>query len=183
MRDLRKTLIVKEIVHADEGRPLRRAIVRVAGLACIRNPFAGGGHVEDLSALFDVGRDIGRALAPDLVAMLGGPAVAYGKAAIVGVAGAFEHGGACIHPKLGRPMRDAIGGGKAVIPSNVKVGPVGAALDLPLGHKDDPFSFPHFDTITVALPDGPRPDEIVVVLAFADGGRPHPRVGDRPLVD
>lgn len=181
--DLRKTLFVKEVAHADECRGLARPIVRVAGLACIRNPFAGRGFVEDLSPLFDAGRDIGRRMAEELVAMLGGPAEAYGKAAIVGSAGAFEHGGACIHPKLGRPMRDAIGGGKAVIPSNVKVGGIGAMLDLPLGHKDDPFSFPHFDTMTVGLPDGPRPDEIVVILAFADGGRPHPRVGDRPLAD
>lgn len=180
---LRKTMLVKEVALADESRGLARPIVRVAGLACVGNPFAGRGFVEDLSDLFDVGRDIGRMLAPDLVAMLAGPAVAYGKAAIVGTAGAFEHGGACIHPKLGRPMRDAVGGGKAVIPSNVKLGPLGAALDVPLGHKDDPFSFPHFDTMTVSLADGPLPDEIVVILAFADGGRPHPRVGDRPLTD
>ena len=181
--ELRRTYLVKDVTHADEGRAVVRPLVRVAGLACIRNPFAGRGFVEDLSELFGAGRDIGRLLAPELVAMLGGPAVAYGKAAIVGTAGAFEHGGACIHPKLGRPMRDAIGGGKAVIPSNVKVAASGATLDLPLGHKDEPFSFPHFDTMTVALPDGPRPDEIVVILAFADGGRPHPRVGDRPLAD
>jgi hypothetical protein len=60
----------------------------------------------------------------------------------------MEHGGACVHPMLGKPMRYAIGGGKAVISSNVKVAAVGASLDVPLGHKDDSWSFPHFDTIT-----------------------------------
>ena len=49
-----------------------------------------------------------------------------------------------------------------------------------LHHKDDSWSFDHFDTITVSMPDAPRPDEIVVVLAVADGGRPHPRCGNGP---
>ena len=31
--------------------------------------------------------------------------------------------------------------------------------------------------MTVMVPDAPRPDEIVMVVAIADGGRPHPRVG------
>jgi len=57
--------------------------------------------------------------------------VSYGKGALVGV----EHGGACVHPMLGKPMRAAIGGGKAVISSNVKVAAAGASLDVPLGHK------------------------------------------------
>jgi hypothetical protein len=73
------------------------------------------------------------------------------------VNGEVEHGGACIHPTIGRPVRAAIGGGEAVIPSNVKVAAAGTALDLPLGHKDDPWSFAHFDTMTVMVADAPRP--------------------------
>ena len=65
----------------------------------------------------------------ELSALLGAPAVSYGKGAIVGVNGEMEHGGACVHPMLGRPMRAAVGGGEAVIPSNVKVAAAGAALD------------------------------------------------------
>ena len=52
---------------------------------------------------------------------------------------------------LGKPMRAAIGGGKAVIPSNVRVAAAGTSLDVPLGHKDDSWSFAHFDTITVSV--------------------------------
>jgi len=77
-------------------------------------------------------------------------------------------------------MRTAVGGGKAVIPSNVKVAACGASLDLPLSHKDESWSFDHFDTITVSIPDAPKPDEIVVVIAVADGGRLHPRCGSGP---
>jgi hypothetical protein len=39
--------------------------------------------------------------------LLDGPAVSYGKGAVVGVAGEMEHGGACVHPMLGKPMRAA----------------------------------------------------------------------------
>jgi hypothetical protein len=109
--------------------------------------------------------------------VLGSPPVSYGKAAIVGTAGEMEHGGAVCHPKLGKPMREAVGGGEALISSNVKVAAVGASIDVPLGHKDNAWSFDHFDTLTIAVPHAPRPDEIVVVVAVADGGRPHPRAG------
>jgi hypothetical protein len=46
--------------------------------------------------------------------------------------------------------------------------------------KDDAWSFPHFDTITVSIVDAPRLDEIVVVMAIADGGRPRNRCGTGP---
>jgi hypothetical protein len=93
----------------------------------------------------------------------------------------MEHGGACCHPMLGRPMRAALGGGQAVISSNVKVAAPGTLLDIPLGHKDEPWSFPHFDTITVMVADAPRPDEIVVAMAIADGGRVWNRCGNGPI--
>ena len=116
-----------------------------------------------------------------VVDQLASPPVSYGKAAIVGVDGAMEHGGAMIHPKLGKPMRDAVGGGQSLIPSNVKVAPAGTPIDLPLGHKDEAWSFAHFDTMTLMIADAPRPAEIVVCMAVSDGTRPNPRVGDGPL--
>ena len=140
-----------------------------------------GQFVEDLRSLFEAGAMLGERLMPELVKLLDGPAVSYGKGAIVGVAGEMEHGGACVHPMLGKPMRAAVGGGKAVIGSNVKVAAAGALLDVPLGHKDDSWSFPHFDTITVSVADAPRPDEILVVMAIADGGRLRNRCGTEPI--
>jgi len=179
MLQIRKTVLTRDLVRSELGQPAARPVARAIAMAVIRNPFAGH-YVEDLSALFEAGRALGEQLMPDLVRLLAQPAVSYGKGAIVGIDGEFEHGGACIHPMLGKPMRAAIGGGKAVIPSNVKVAPAGTSLDLPLGHKDDPWSFDHFDTVTVAVPDAPRPDEIVVVMAIADSGRLLPRCGSAP---
>ncbi|NKB59258.1 MAG: amino acid synthesis family protein [Alphaproteobacteria bacterium] len=180
--DIRKTLLIKETLETDGVGKACAPIVRVAAIAVIRNPFAGR-FVEDLSELFDMGGALGERLMADAVGMLSGAPVSYGKAALVGVAGDLEHGGAMIHPKLGKPMRAAVGGGKALIASNAKIGAVGASIDLPLGHKDEAWSFAHFDTMTLMVGDAPRPDEIVLCMAVADGGRPHPRVGDKPITD
>jgi len=174
---VRKIVFVEERVLAEAGKAVAKPVTRVAGIAVIQNPFAGQGYVEDLASLFDVGAKLGEALMPDLVRRLPNPATSYGKAAIVGLNGDFEHGGALIHPKLGKPMRAAVGGGDAIISSNVKVAPAGSAIDVPLAHKDDIWSFDHFDTMTVMVADAPRPDEIMVVMIAADGGRPAPRVG------
>src|SRR5438477_9448797 len=161
MIEIRKTITLRETVFSELGVEANRPITRAVGMAVISNPFAGQ-FVDDLKSLFEAGAMLGERLMPELVKLLDGPAVSYGKGAIVGVAGEMEHGGACVHPMLGKPMRTAVGGGKAVIGSNVKVAAAGALLDVPLGHKDDSWSFPHFDTITVPATDGRRPDQIPV---------------------
>ena len=180
--DVCKTMIIKETVEADGFGKACDPITRVVAVAVIQNPFAGR-FVDDLSPLFDVSGQLGERLMGDAVDMLAGSPVSYGKAAIVGVDGEMEHGGAVLHPKLGKPMRAAVGGGKALIPSNAKVAAAGVPIDLPLGHKDEAWSFDHFDTMTVMVADAPRPDEIVVCMAVSDGPRPHPRVGSGPITD
>jgi hypothetical protein len=179
MVHMRKSLLLRETIMSDLGQVANRPITRAVAMAVIANPVAGR-YVEDLNELFEAGRSIGEQLMPELVRLLAQPAVSYGKGAVVGLNGEFEHGGACVHPMLGKPMRAGVGGGKAVIPSNVKVAACGASLDVPLSHKDDSWSFDHFDTITVSVPDAPKPDEILVVMAIADGGRLHPRCGTAP---
>ncbi len=174
--NIRKTQLIKEVVRAEAGRAAHQPVTRVAAIVVLENPFAGA-FVEDLSALFDMGQKIGLEMAPQAVDLLEGPAMAYGKAAIVGVNGDLEHAAAVLHPKLGKPMRDACGGGEALIPSTTKVAAAGATLDVPLAHKDEIWSFDELDTMTVMLGDAPRPNEILAVLAYSDGGRPAPRVG------
>jgi hypothetical protein len=149
-------------------------------IAVIENPFAGK-FVEDLSPMFDMGAELGERLMPDLVKLLGGQPVAYSKAAIVGVQGELEHGHALVHPKLGRPMRAAVGGGKAVISSNVKVAGPGASIDMPFSNKDNVWSFEDFGTVTISVADAPRPSEVVVAIAISDRVRPFPRIGTGPI--
>jgi len=179
---LRKTITVREVIESDGLGKSCSPITRVAQIAVVQNPFAGR-FAEDLRELFDLGGALGERLMAEAVALLGGPPVSYGKAAIVGVAGDLEHGGAMIHPKLGKPMRAAVGGGKSLISSNAKVAAAGTPIDLPLGHKDEAWSFDHFDTMTLMVADAPRADEIVLCMAVADGGRPHPRCGSAPITD
>ncbi len=173
--DIRRIVLVKDTIFAEAGLPAIEPVTRVAVCAVIANPLAGQA-TDNLEVLIPLGAKLGEQLVREALAVLRRPAVAYGKAAIVGVSGDIEHAAALLHPRIGKPMRDAIGGGQAIIPSNVKIGAAGAEIDVPLGHKDDVWSFDHFDTITVSAPGAPRPDEIVVVVALSDGGRPRPRV-------
>ena len=179
---IRRIVTTRDVVHADAFGQKCEPITRIATAVVVRNPCAGD-YTEDLSELFSMGGALGEQLMADMVNALPGPPVSYGKAAIVGAAGDMEHGGAMIHPKLGKPMRAAVGGGKSLIPSNVKLGHIGTAIDVPLGHKDEAWSFDHFDTITVCVPDAPLADEIVFIMAVADGGRVNPRVGSGPITD
>jgi hypothetical protein len=177
MDGVRKILFVQERVLAEAGVPAASAVTRVAGIAVLRNPFAGQGHVTDLSALFEIGKALGEQMMPEVVRLLPGPPLAYGKAAIVGVNGDQEHGAALIHPKLGAPMRAALGGGEAIICSNVKVAAAGAAIDVPLAHKDNIWAFDYLDTMTLMVADAPRPDELVLAMVISTGGRANPRIG------
>jgi hypothetical protein len=173
--DIRRLLIIKDVVKAEGGLSAARPVTRVAACAVIANPLAGRAQ-EDVSMLVPFGAVLGEELALEALKLLHQPVISYGKAAIVGTSGDVEHGAAIVHPQMGKPMRAAIGGGKALIPSNVKIAGAGDCIDVPFGNKDDPWSFDEIDTITVQVPGAPRADEIVVILVYADGGRPRPRL-------
>ncbi len=176
--------IRKIVTHVEEtltemGRPVEPHTRRAAAVAVIENPFAGT-YVEDLAPLMAVGEELGALLAARAVAALGIPgesAQSYGKAALVGENGELEHAAAILHPKMGAPVRRALGKGAALIPSSKKRGGPGAVLDIPLGHKDAAFVRSHFDGMEVRINDAPRANEIVVAIAVTDSGRPLPRVG------
>jgi hypothetical protein len=173
--DIRRLTLIKDLVYAEGGLPALTPVTRIAACAVIDNPLAGRAQ-DDVADLVPLGAELGELLVREALALLPRPAIAYGKAAIVGTDGDLEHAAAILHPRMGKPMREAIGGGLAIIPSNVKIGAVGCSIDIPLGHKDDVWSFDQIDTLTVIIPNAPRPNEIVAIVALADGGRPRPRV-------
>ncbi len=181
MLNLRNLLTIIEETLTEGGREVSGDFRKAATLAVITNPFAGE-FVEDLTALFDVGSELGALLGARAVAALGtdsAPVQSYGKAAIVGSAGDLEHGAAILHPRLGKPFRTAVGGGEAIIPSTIKRGGPGTAIDVPLHAKDDVWRFANFDAMEVRVTDAPAADEIVVALVITNCGRPHERVGDK----
>jgi len=154
---IRKTMLIRDRTETDElGAPCA-PLTRVAALTVLRNPFTGVDE-DDLTELFEHGATLGAQLAAEAMAALGAPPVSYGKAAIVGANGVAEHGAALLHPRLGKPVRAAIGGGQALMPSTVKLGSLGCFIDLPLGHKDEAWSFDHIDTLSIAVPDAPLPN-------------------------
>ena len=175
---IRKIVTGVEEIRHEFGAPLATPILRAWAAAVIANPFAGR-FETDVAGFMDDLKPLGLELSQRLLALLGGdPALveSYGKGAIVGAEGESEHG-ALWHVPGGYAMRELLGGARAIVPSAMKLGGVGAALDVPLGHKDAAYVRTHFDAITVAVPDAPRAGEIVYALAMTTGGRPHPRVG------
>jgi hypothetical protein len=177
--EVRKYVTIVEEIFMEGGRKVNPPGKRAAAIAVIKNPFAGK-YVDDLTALIDTGDQLGGVLGKMAVGALGIPpekVESYGKAAIVGEAGEREHAAAILHPKLGTPFRNAVGGGKAIIPSAKKMGGMGTEIDVPIHYKDAAFVRTHFDAMTVRVDDAPMADEIVVALVVTDCGRPHPRVG------
>jgi len=177
--EIRKIAVILEETASEMGRPVVPPTRRAAAVAVIRNPHAGEFR-EDLSALFEIGEELGGLLAERAVQALGiagADAESYGKAAAVGENGELEHAAAILHPKLGGPVRRVLGTGAALIPSSKKRGGPGLSLDIPLGHKDAAYVRSHFDGMEVRIADAPRADEIVVAVAVTDSGRPLPRVG------
>lgn len=176
---IRKILTVVEETHAEAGQAISPPTRKAAALAVVANSHAGR-HAPDLSDLMELGDRLGGLLGARAAAALGlqpGEAHSYGKAAIVGEDGELEHAAAILHPKLGGTLRAALGGGPALVPSAKKRGGMGAAIDVPLGHKDAAYVRSHFDAMEVRVADAPRRDEIVVAVVVTDSGRPLPRVG------
>lgn len=175
--EIRKFVTMIDEVRLEAGRPVDPPIRRVISGVVLSNPFAGT-YAEDLTDLIDGSVELSTVLSQSAVAHLGGrPVHSYGKGAIVGVKGELEHAAALLHPKFGNPLREACGGGKAIIPSTKKRGGPGTPLDIPLHYKDAAFVRSHFDAVELRVSDGPADDEIVLAVAVTDGGRPHPRVG------
>ena len=176
---IRKIVTVLEETHQEGGRDVVPVVRKAAAIAVVRNPYAGV-YQEDLQVLIDLGERLGWVLGKRCVELLGiapGDAQSYGKAAIVGEDGELEHAAAVLHPKMGAPLRASVEKGAALVPSAKKRGGMGAAIDVPLGHKDAAYVRSHFDAMEVRVGDAPRRDEIVVAVVVTDGGRPLPRVG------
>src|SRR3954469_11961497 len=175
--EIRRIYAVSDDIVREGNRAVGRPVRRVAVAAVIANPFAGQ-YVADLDLLIGFGEELGDLLTRRALDLLqGNAAESFGKAAIVGLGGELEHAAALLHPKFGAPMRAALGGGAAIIPSAKKRGGPGDAVDVPLHYKDAAFVRSHFDAIEVRVPAAPREDEIVVIAALSHGGRPFARVG------
>ncbi|THD83720.1 amino acid synthesis family protein [Aliigemmobacter aestuarii] len=174
---IRKIVTQIEEIRHEGGADAATPRLRGAIAAIVANPFAGQ-YEPDLQSAMDDLKPLGLMMTDRLIAALGGREGidGYGKGAIVGEAGEAEHG-AMWHVPGGYSMRERLGESRAIVPSAMKVGAMGAALDVPLGHINAAYVRSHFDAVTVAVPDGPRAGEILFILAMAKGPRIHSRMG------
>lgn len=123
--NIRKYYTFVEEIKYDGGKEIEGKVHKKVSIGVVfENPYTEE-YVEDLSALADFSESI----TPDLVkralkasAMEKEEIESYGKAAIIGTMGELEHGAALLHPKLGKPFRQQVNGGKAIIPSTKKNG-------------------------------------------------------------
>jgi hypothetical protein len=175
--NIRKIVTLVEEIHEEGGRPVSPPARVAVVAAVIENPWAGQGFVEDLAPGIDANAsDLGALLAPTVIEVLGEPAEAYGKAAIVGLDGEVEHGSGLIHTlKFGDHFRKAANA-TTLLPAVEKRGPAGVAFDIPLKHVTDATIRSHHQTVEVRVADAPHPGEIVIALAAAAQGRPQQRL-------
>ena len=125
--EIRKIVVQVEETLRDAGRAVDPPTRKVVAAAVVTNPYAGR-FVEDLAPLYDLGAEVSGLLAERAVAALGvapNDVTAYGKGAIIGTDGEIEHAAALIHPTFGAPVRAAIGGGAAIIPSTKVIASAG----------------------------------------------------------
>lgn len=170
-------VMIEETLH-DGGPALERPATKAAVGGVVANPYAGR-YVADIEPMMKALEPLAIDLTERAMKALGARGSdleAYGKGAIVGLSGELEHA-ALWHQPSGFGIRHAMGGAKSIVPSTVKVASAGTRIDIPLHHVTAAYVRSHFDAIEFCVPDGPRPDEIVFVVAASIGGRPHARVG------
>ena len=168
--NIRKLVTIVDEIHSEMGKTINPPTRRAAAIAVIENPFAGF-YQEDLDDLMSIGEELGSLLGKRCIEALGikpSEAESYGKAALIGENGELEHGAALLHPRMGAPLRSEVEKGAALVPSSKKRGPMGDALDIPLGHKNAAYVRSHFDGMEVRVNDAPRANEILVAVAVTD---------------
>lgn len=175
--DIRKTVTFEEEIAVENGTRLSPPLRRVAVGAILKNPLANKPVGTDLAPLIDLSVKVGELLTRKALTLLGDPKQlrAYSKAALVGTAGDLEHGAAMIHARIGMAMRGTIQRGRVLIPGNAKVAGPGAHIDMIFGPIDEGWDLDAMDTMPIMVADSPRADEILLVVGYMTGPRPHAR--------
>ncbi|MBX2857515.1 MAG: amino acid synthesis family protein [Cellvibrionaceae bacterium] len=180
--EIRKIVHYSEEMHIEGSKPLSVPITMLGVCAVIKNPWYGRGFVEDLSPEIKAhASELGELLVSRIIKAMGsGDNIeAYGKAAVIGSGGEIEHASAVIHTlRFGNHYRNAVSA-KSYLSFTNKRGAPGSSIQIPMMNKLDEGARSHYITLEMHIPDAPAADEIVIALGAADGGRAHPRIGNR----
>lgn len=179
---IRKIVTYKETILVEGGRNAPQELDIFGAAAVVKNPWAGRGFVEDLSAeIRAFGPILGQRLTDEMLKMGGGGDAieAFGKAAMSGTDCELEHASALIHTlHFGNFFRKAVGGKSYLGFTNTR-GPANTQINIPLMDKNDSGRRSHYLTLQMSIHDAPAADELIAAFGGATGGRPHHRIGDR----
>jgi hypothetical protein len=179
---VRKYVTHIEEIHIEGGKHVDNPPRMIAVAAVLKNPWAGQGFVEDLRpAILKYAPPLGAELTRRILEIAGGgdEIEAYGKSAVVGTEAEIEHGSGFIHTlRFGNHFRKGVDATSYLSFANTRGGP-GASVQIPLMHKHDAGMRSHYLTLEFTIPDAPAPDEMIIALGAATGGRPHHRIGNR----
>jgi hypothetical protein len=179
---VRTITTTSEEIQADLEWSISTPLRQAAAVAVLKNPWAG---TEPLTSLQEeterIAPVLAKVLSDRLLDTLGGAAniETFGKAAIVGTEGELEHAGALIHtPFFGNLVREFLEGTSVLCFTDGR-SEAGTHVRVPMWHKTHATNRDHYQSIDVALPDAPHPDEIAVIAVASTGPRPFARIGDR----
>ena len=175
---IRKIVTAIEETFSEAGQDANTPLRKVAVIAVVKNPFAGGTYQEDLSSLTEASEALGKQITNMAAAAMKPYAMES-----YGMMGEQQHGSAMVTTIYGNVMREAANGGVAWISSTSKRMAPGGIIDVPLAHKDALYVRSHYDTMTVMIPDAPLPDEIAVICCYANRGQLNARVGGLEATD
>lgn len=166
--------LTNEAGMSADGQSLHKVVLG----ALIKNPAIDRASPAILDDIIEKSPELGRIFADKILKIMAErPVASYGKACLVGMRGEYEHGNAFLTEAFMDPIRAAIGGAKAWVPSTGKRGGANTMIDIPLANKDALYVRSQYDTVTVTFPDGPNDDEILVLFAVATRSRLHARLG------
>lgn len=168
---IRKFAAYREEVLSEAGRESDGApLIRVAVAAVFANPQPGVWQ-EDVLVNEPASGIICRELVARARQLLGEAEIeSYGKGVLIGMDGDQEQGVSFVAGVFGDTLRELTGGSEWVSSVTKRTGP-GAAIDIPLANKNVLKARSHYDAVTIAVPDAPAPDEIVVVIGMASRSR------------
>ena len=53
---------------------------------------------------------------------------------------------------------------------------MGATIDIIFGGMENSWDYDTMDAMTISVPDAPKPNEILLIIAFLGGTRPNARI-------
>ena len=171
---IRKFVTILEECCMDLGQLIDPPSRRAAAAAVVSNPYLDE-YEEEVAPRLDLDGNLGILLAQKCVEVLGislDQAECCGKAALVGSQGELEHASTILFRNTCKPLSDTQSEEETNVPSSTKLGIPGSEIDVPLRRRDASYVRTHFDSMLVRIPDAPRDDEIVVVLAICVAERP-----------